>query len=305
MKNSAIEWTDHTFNAWIGCTKVSPGCANCYAESLDHRWGHDSWGKGKPRRLTSVSNWKQPLKWDREAAEAKAAHDGEDLVHAPFVRPRVFCASLADWLDDEVPIEWLADLLNLIRLTPNLDWLLLTKRPQNWLTRLDAAASRLVGVIGGGETHAMIRDWLSGAIVPANVWIGTSVEDFQAARRRLHHLVRIPATVRFLSCEPLLSDPLISAHCLEIPWAGGEARGGRDYSPALGFIDWVIVGGESGPKARPMDVAWARSIRDECHRYRIPFFFKQWGEYDQAGNRVGKKAAGRLLDGVEHNGFPR
>ena len=335
MQNTKIEWTDHTFNPWEGCTKVSPGCANCYAENRNARFGGGTapnWGFGKPRRRTSVANWNQPLKWDLEAA-------------ASGTRPRVFCASLADWLDDEVPIEWLADLLDLIRKTPNLDWLLLTKRPQNWRARVEAV---MAFAMFSPAHHAMLP-WLgmwhpdhdSGGGVkgsptpPANVWIGTSVEDFEAARTRLHHLVSIPASVRFLSCEPLLGDPLLSAHTVDIPWAGGEARGGRDYSPALTFIHWVIVGGESGPHARPMHPDWARSIRDQCKAAEVAFHFKQWGEwlpcvetFDHIGvrvpaetpgpkepalhqmsdgqymARVGKKAAGRLLDGVEHNEFP-
>jgi protein gp37 len=141
-QNSNIEWTDNTWNPWIGCTKVSPGCANCYAEARDQRFaGGAHWGKGAPRQRTSAANWKQPLKWNREAAEDvdDALHDfGADKYEAPQ-RPRVFCASLADWLDDEVPIEWLADLLGLIHATPFLDWQLLTKRPENWMARIEQA----------------------------------------------------------------------------------------------------------------------------------------------------------------------
>src|SRR5581483_1094173 len=156
-ENTKIEWCDHTFNPWMGCTKVSPGCANCYAETMmDHRYGKVRWGKGKPRQRTSSANWKLPLKWNKKLSyrctscgtvfpdsELEEVLGWECLdcntVCSP-VRPRVFCASLADWLDDEVPIEWLADLLALIYSTPNLDWLLLTKRPQNWATRMDAAS---------------------------------------------------------------------------------------------------------------------------------------------------------------------
>jgi protein gp37 len=155
-ENSKIEWTDHTFNPWIGCTKVSPGCANCYAEvstpvRTARAKGHELWGEGSPRQRTSEANWKQPLKWNRDAGRKFDSWNtfrdtlwatDEKLIengHQPFQRPRVFCASLSDWLDNEVPIEWLADLLKLIHDTPNLDWLLLTKRPENYWIRVPQA----------------------------------------------------------------------------------------------------------------------------------------------------------------------
>src|SRR3979490_3351945 len=117
MKNSLIEWTHHTWNPWSGCTKVSPGCAHCYAETLSKRWGKDIWGPGKERQRTSAAYWRQPLRWDRESASI-----GE--------RKRVFCASMADVFDSEVPRQWRSDLFDLIRKTQHLDWLLLTKRPE-------------------------------------------------------------------------------------------------------------------------------------------------------------------------------
>lgn len=265
MKNSKIEWTDHTFNPWIGCTKVSPGCANCYAASLDHRWGHDSWGPGKPRRRTSAANWKQPLKWDREAARERdayqqAARDGmvDELNLTEPRRPRVFCASLADWLDDEVPIAWLADLLDLIRRTPNLDWLLLTKRPQNWYKRVSAVDSEFA------ESWIDCIDMPERGDIPPNIWVGTTVEDQARADERIPHLLRIPARVRFLSCEPLLGPVDFS----RIPPVMEETIPG---------IGWVICGGESGPKARPIDLAWARSLKDQCEASGVPFFMKQLG----------------------------
>lgn len=307
MKNSHIEWTDHTFNPWEGCTKVSPGCAHCYAESRNARFGGGTapnWGKGAPRRRTSVSNWNQPLKWDREAA-------------ASGVRPRVFCASLADWLDDEVPIEWLADLLDLIRRTPNLDWLLLTKRPQNWRSRIDHASTSL---IDAPELYEWLEAWMLGT-PPANVWVGTSVENQPMADARIPLLLEIPAAVRFLSMEPLLGEVRPALRCTRDTNGDGDCDRHPDGCPS---IHWVIVGGESGPHARPMRPDWARSIRDQCKAAGVPFHFKQWGEWAPSCNhglqdpecagrptvnmlpyvmyRVGKKAAGRLLDGVEHNG---
>jgi protein gp37 len=344
-QNSKIEWTDHTFNPWIGCTKVSPGCANCYAESDDKRrkWTAEGWGKGKPRKRTSIANWKQPLKWDREWKEANTTIQTAD-------RPRVFCASLADWLDDEVPIEWLVDLLMLIYQTQNLYWLLLTKRPQNWLKRMRWAFD----FMHDREARGWLESWMAAAVTgpiagipPDNVWIGTTVEDQTRADERIPHLLEIPAKVRFLSCEPLLG-PVDLMDYLD-PIDGGYV--GRS------FIDWVICGGESGPYARPMHPKWAEKLRDDCEDSGVPFLFKQWGEWlpgpdhqkcelpgetqknvqtwmrddGEMGavwldsdfewqnwtgdpgedgervaviNRVGKKAAGRKLDGGEHNGFP-
>lgn len=346
MENTHIEWTAYrgadgqmkpgnTFNPWIGCAKVSPGCLNCYAAAQDkfRSWTPEGWGAGKPRKRTSEMYWQQPVKWDREAATA-----GE--------RPRVFCASLADWLDDEVPIEWLADLLDLIRRTPNLDWLLLSKRPRNWLHRL-AHAARWIGDEPGhdyDQALAWIANWL-GRVAPANVWIGTTVEDQTRADERIPLLLSIPARVRFLSCEPLLGPVDLT----RIGAYRGEALSALEEivgTPAMErpSISWVIAGGESGPGARPMHPAWARSIRDQCAAAGVSFFMKQWGEWiardinsvaidldpdcsrfdaikitDTGENgsdlnaggdnavwlsRVGKKAAGRLLDGRTHDEFP-
>jgi len=334
MENSKIEWTDHTFNPWIGCTKVSPGCAHCYAETLmDTRYGRVKWGKGNPRSRTSESNWREPLKWDEEAAQLSIINKHNGWEHQ---RPRVFCASLADWLDDEVPIEWLIDLLTLIDSTKNLDWLLLTKRPQNFLRRINAAC------------HGKISPYEVFRKMP-NIWVGTSVENQQAADERIPELLKIPASVRFLSCEPLLENVDLTKVILEksqspergkpdvsinslFGWYGGADKGRSS-------IHWVICGGESGPGARPMHPEWARSLRDQCAAAGVPFLFKQWGDWvptdrlsvkrsigmpGQNGDvwawcdgtrdgwktglvstRVGRKTAGRFLDGVEHNGFPK
>ncbi len=252
MQNTSIEWCDHTFNPWEGCTKVSPGCVNCYAEARNCRWNGGTapnWGKGKPRRRTSEANWRKPVLWNRRAAESNS-------------RPRVFCASLADWLDDEVPIEWLADLLQLVRQTTHLDWLLLTKRPQNFSVIevihdefLDGNKDKDVPLRG------WLADWLQGS-PPHNVWVGTSVEDQQRAEERIPELVEIPAVVRFLSCEPLLEE-------VDLGYWLGE--------PVAPQIDWVIVGGESGANARPFDAGWARKIRRECLVSSVAFFMKQMG----------------------------
>jgi len=342
-ENSKIEWTDHTFNPWIGCTKVSPGCANCYAETLmDTRYGRVKWGKGNPRQRTSDENWKLPLKWNKHAivdsvtpVSVFCPGDGE-LIKTR--RPRVFCASLADWLDNEVPIEWLASLLDLIRQTPNLDWLLLTKRPENF-ARVEEAGRRLESDSNWDKLakdhpavalHAWIGDWTVLRKPPENVWIGTTVEDQQRADERIPALLRIPAKARFLSCEPLLGPvDLKFAHDAETLDC---IKGGF---PVFGpipteRIHWVICGGESGKDARPMHPEWARSLWTQCARAGVPFFFKQWGTWQPAAMgtaymdksvkcqmvsngpgatgwpvyRVGKSAAGRILDGREHNEFP-
>ena len=337
MKDSKIEWTDHTFNPWIGCTKVSPGCANCYAETLmDTRYGRVKWGKGQPRQRTSAANWKLPLQWNREAGQAFENWETAVQHGAGFdmpKRPRVFCASLADWLDDEVPIEWLADLIKLIHDTPNLDWLLLTKRPENWQTRVDQAYNALIRREYQIPVLDNVADWLHPHHVKAldNVWIGTTVEDQARADQRIPELLKIPARVRFLSCEPLLGKVNLAKPGTCAAW--------------MGMLDWVICGGESGPNARPMHPEWARSLRDQCEAAEVPFLFKQWGKWkplcglydddrddkengssdqtqsvelsgeivtdrqpDQSAwimDPVGKKESGRLLDGVEHNGFPK
>src|SRR5271155_1261394 len=243
-KYSKIEWTDHTFNPWIGCTKVSEACDDCYAEEGDNRWHWTAqgWGPGKPRRRTAAENWKEPLKWDRAAA-------------ATGTRSRVFCASLADVFDREVDPAWRADLWELIRQCPHLDWQLLTKRPQ------------LI-------TSFLPSDWGSGW---PNVWLGTSVENQPRADQRIPHLVAVPAVVHFLSVEPLLAPISFKS---------------------LADIEWIIVGGESGPTPRPMAPSWVLDIQAQCTSAGIPFFFKQWGG-------VNKKAAGRILSGKTFDEFPK
>lgn len=309
MKNSNIEWTDHTFNPWE-CSKVSPGCAHCYAENRNARFGGGTapnWGPGAPRRRTSAANWRQPLLWDRK--RAWEVSDAEACGRDPGPSPRVFCASLADWLDDEVPVEWLADLLDLIRRTPNLDWLLLTKRPKNWEMRIDKVTTFLAETRpddASGTPHdctqGMVHSWTNG-VAPENVWLGTTVEDQQRADERIPILLSIPARVRFLSCEPLIGPVDLMSAC-DVALGSGDSRTVPAVDGIGQHIHWVICGGESGRKARPMHPDWARSLRDQCDAAGVAFFFKQWGEHDASGKRVGKPAAGRTLDDCEHNAFP-
>lgn len=340
--NSKIEWTDHTFNPWIGCTKVSPGCANCYAEAREDRRLHRvKWGKGQPRLRTSVKNWREPLKWNETPHVCPLCGEMyRDPVlcmcqgrRTPTRRARVFCASLADWLDDEVPTEWRADLLRLIFETPNLDWLLLTKRPENWVKLIRQARDYWFAREDAekGQVASWLHVWSCG-VQPGNVWIGTTVEDQTRADERIPQLLQIPAKVRFLSCEPMLGPVDVRDW---LPWKSEHRAQGLPgvlaqqirMTKDIPGIDWVICGGESGPGARPMHPEWARSLRDQCAAAGVDFFFKQWGEWlpsdqyqehhrqcretaqhsfdlDVHSFRVGKAMAGRLLDGVEHNAFP-
>lgn len=232
-ERSKIEWTDHTFNPWVGCTKVSPGCDHCYAESWAKRTGNAALWNGARRRTTSA-NWRQPIAWNREA-------------HVRGVRYRVFCASLADVFDNAVPMVWREDLFALIDSTPHLDWLLLTKRVGNVLPMLDA---------------------MKRMRLPPHVWLGSTVVTQEELERDVPKLARIPATVHFLSCEPLLESIDLG------------------YAPA---VEWVIVGGESGPRARPLVESWCIDIARQCARAGSAFFMKQgsaanwphWKEFDR------------------------
>jgi protein gp37 len=258
-ESSAIAWTDHTFNPWWGCERVSPGCQNCYAETFAKRVGHGGskpviWGKRAERRFLSDAHWREPIKWDRDAAAA-----GRPAL--------VFCASMADVFEARPELdEPRARLFRLIDETPNLIWLLLTKRPQH-VIRMSPAR------------------WLATGLWPENVWVGTTVENAAMATERIPWLAEIPAPVRFLSMEPLLEAVSLEDHL----WHG--------FDPTRREIDWVIVGGESGPGHRPFDPAWARTLRDECTEAGVPFFFKQHGG-------ATAKAGGHLLDGEVIQQFP-
>lgn len=325
-ENTKIEWARHTFNPWVGCTKLAhpkgSACDFCYAAAWAKRTGHPELWEGE-RRRTTESNWRQPLKWD---AAAKAA--GE--------RHTVFCASLADVFDNQVDINWRIDLFALIRATPNLIWLLLTKRPENIF--------KMVMVCGPG--------------LPPNVALGTTIEDQERADHRGPLLLKARDALKplftFFSCEPLIGaidlyngdpDPRLGGveakHTLIGSWWKHDDPKG---SPSRRGVDWVIAGGESGGNARPTHPDWIRSLRDQCEAADVDFLFKQWGEFTPGENverhhgtvdtadwfackwsfsrenlasneghvddqpdlyRVGKKAAGRHLDGKIHNAMPR
>lgn len=324
--NSNIGWTHHTFNPWRGCTKVSPGCQFCYAERQSKRnlkvFGE--WGPRGTRVMASESAWREPLKWNRWAkngtcyACAGRGYDkklenatgtaptppcetcggtGKALGGSPY-RARVFCASLADVFEGPetvnvmsyaVIVDARARLFDLIAETPNLDWLLLTKRPENWRRATEEVvelghAARFVS-----KGMEMARNWLNGTR-PTNVWMGTSVENQLVADKRIPELLKIPAAVRFLSCEPLLGPVDLERFGHDEGFGSVyDHRGTYAFHQAVGFppgsvkvkegIDWVIAGGESGPHARPMHPDWARSLRDQCQSAGVPFFFKQHGEW--------------------------
>jgi protein gp37 len=218
--------------------------------------------------------------------------------------PRVFCASLADWLDEEVPIEWLANLLDLIECTPNLDWLLLTKRPENWLSRITAAYSFATNAAGMIESWGATADSPLAGVCPKNVWLGVSVENQEYADKRIPELLKIPAKVRFLSCEPLLGEVNLEKWLnpqLEVHFNGDkDVLKDADFVSAFGAmikaaerqffgIHWVISGGESGPRHRAMDIEWSQSLADQCQAAGVAFFMKQ-----DSGPNPGKQ--GRLSD---------
>lgn len=249
---TAIEWADSTFNPWTGCTKISPACDNCYAEAWAKRSGMVEWGN-HPRRRTAPANWREPLKWQREAGEFFAQHGR---------RRRVFCASLADVFDNQVDDQWRKDLFDLILATPDLEWQLLTKRPQNIIKLSENA---------GG--------------LPANAALGTTMEDQPRADLNLPHLLIAAAHTRplytFGSFEPMLGlidvSWALSSNKLDV--AAGILQRGH-FAPGLEKmrgLEWAIAGGESGWNARPTHPDWIRSLRDQCASAAVPFLFKQWG----------------------------
>lgn len=293
-ENSSIEWTDHTWSPWEGCTKVSPGCDHCYAESMN-RWLRKgaNWGPGAPRRTYSDAHWDKPRRWNDAACKAGT-------------HPKVF-PSVCDPFDNAAPEGERERFFDLIEATPHLTWLLLTKRI--------------------GNVKDMLP-WRWAGALPRNVWLGATIVNQEEADRDIPKLLATPARLHFLSIEPMLG-PISLRRFM-----------GQGFGPAP---MWVIVGGESGPGARPMHPDWARSLRDQCEAVGVPFLFKQHGEWlatafctdeqadqphrglayvardgqwhdgsrgvdffggEQETARVGKKAAGRLLDGVTHDGFP-
>jgi protein gp37 len=279
MKTTKIEWCDHTWNAWIGCQKVSPGCVNCYAAvntftRVQRAKGRELWGPTERHHFPG-KHWNEPHKWNTEAKKAG-------------VRRRVFCGSMMDVFERPKNPDTLASLnfereklWLLIDDTPDLDWLLLTKRPEN-------------------ASECLPSDWLESGL-PKNIWMGTTVEDQRRCDERVPHLLKIPAAVRFLSCEPLLDSVELRG-----PWEGcgdcDRCTDGAERQCSLGYwlnclhpdgIQWVIVGGESGGGARPMQLDWMRQIVLDCANLGVACFAKQFGArpMDIAGLRSPALAA--------------
>ena len=325
MKNSNIEWTDHTFNPWMGCTKVSPGCDHCYAEArMDKRLHKVQWGPGNPRQRTSEKYWKEPIEWNKQRFMQCAVCGWRGAAAAPVIgcgkcgsielddtRAKVFCASLADVFDNEVPVLWRQHLMSLVAKTPNLDWLFLTKRIGN-ARRMLTEASMHDGLLLTADDQYR---------PPANLWIGATITSQAEADRDIPKLLALPARVRFLSMEPLLGpvdltrvmrraetgrgdpeNPDVWTYCDNVltGFRAHQCGGSTDPRDA---VNWVIVGGESGRGARPMHPDWARSLRDQCEAAGVPFLFKQWGEWWN-GARIGKAEAGRELNGRTWDGVP-
>lgn len=273
MKDTKIEWADHSWNPWRGCTKVSPGCANCYAEKLSKRNPAvlGQWGKGAPRVL--AKNWGDPVRWNADFSEALLLSDrlspNRDRATDSAYRPKVF-PSLCDWLDEEVPIEWLARFMCLIHDTPNIEWLLLTKRPELFRDRMNKVAC----TVSMERGQSAVR-WLTGN-PPENVWVGASVEAQFRADERIPALLKIPARLRFLSAEPLLGEVDLRLTRRSFGFPQHITSKGHSVGMPQG-IHWVIVGGESGPRSRPCNVDWIRSIVSQCATVGLPCFVKQLG----------------------------
>lgn len=339
--NTKIEWCDATANHWAGCTKVSPACDKCYAERMAGRLWGTQWGAGMPRKQFAGTD--AALK----ALDRKAKRIGHPL--------RVFHNSLSDFFDKEVPVQWRIGALRSMLETPNLIHLLLTKRIGNAAEMLETALRAV---------HAQREGWRDNYL--PNIWIGATIVNQEEADRDIPKLLDVPAAKRFLSMEPLLGPVDLTE--VQVPSEYDRLNHSGFYPSRFNSltteyddkhfhqppaaIDWVIVGGESGPGARPIHPDWARGLRDQCESAGVPFLFKQWGEWSpraaicgagqdfqsidpscsrwpevirlgehgldtriienctpEAGEDVyvqlvGKKAAGRLLDGRTWDGVP-
>lgn len=322
-----IEWTDATWNPVTGCSRVSPGCAHCYAERLERRFRPDwkPWTAAYAAHNVRLhpDRLDQPLRWRKPR--------------------RIFVCSMSDLFHEQVPDEFIVDVFHTMGLAHWHVFQVLTKRPERMLRLLtdDEFVERVTYVEGEDESGRSVYSHMPWPL--PNVWIGVTAEDQKRANERIPLLLQVPAVVRFVSAEPLLGpiDLRAAAPCPDCDGSGvlAEALDGRlyacetcgGYEDGLGHgidtgLNWVIVGGESGPGARPMHPDWVRRLRDQCQEAGIPFFFKQWGEWREAcppddpiwgGNppellaahgtyfaRLGKKAAGRVLDGRTWDEMP-
>jgi protein gp37 len=290
-----IEWTEATWNPVTGCTKVSAGCKHCYAER--------DWARLSANKATRY--------FGRDFTDVQCHEDVLDLPQR-WTRPRrIFVNSMSDLFHPSVPFGFIADVFGEMAIADWHTFQVLTKRPE-----------RMLEFFASHENHP----------APSNVWLGVSVEDQAAADERIPLLLKTKAAVRWISAEPLLGRVDLcetfgmwwnqTMDCFESTSAAGFNRNPNNLRETA--IDWVVVGGESGPKARPMRAEWARSLRDQCAAAGVAYLFKQWGEWapynrgrqdgavletenslDMPMQRVGKKLAGRMLDGVQHDGYPK
>jgi protein gp37 len=355
-----IEWTDATWNPIRGCTRVSEGCRHCYAEVMAARFSDPGqWGHGLARRV-ALPGGGTDHRWTGKVELVDAALDLPLRWRSPR---RIFVNSTSDLFHEKVPDAWIDRVFAVMALAPHHTFQVLSKRPERmreYLTQVDTPARWAGMALAVSARYVPPSPFIFTVGQPLpNVWLGTSIEDQATADERIPHLLATPAAVRFLSAEPLLGPvdlqwafPDIRTACCHRCGFRTNAVGGscpNDGSALRGDIglDWVIVGGESGPGARPMHPDWARSLRDQCQAAGLPFFFKQWGEWapdtgpfrasdpimegkvacavwnghgwDHHRNcygpptttgdiewmyRLGKKRAGRLLDGREWNEVP-
>lgn len=286
---TGIEWTDATWNPIRGCSRVSLGCMNCYAEGVANRFK----GPGMPYEglIAKGGQWNGAIK----------LVPGKLSEPLRWKKPRmIFVNSMSDLFHENVPFSYIHSVMLTMQQAERHIFQVLTKRPVRMLEFFRW---------WDGEC---IRNF---AEMMPNVWLGVSVEDQITADQRIPLLLQTPAAVRWISAEPLLGPIEFDFNAINI----GCEKDGHSNSALLGGIDWVVVGGESGAKARPMEADWVRSIRDECLAFDVPFFFKQWGEYapnwlndenrkqvpgSEWMDRIGKKKAGSILDGCEHKQWP-
>lgn len=308
-ENTGISWADHTINFWWGCSKVSPACEHCYAERLDARFHRDNvapsmaaskpgavhWGPGAPRLLRVEAATQEAMRYQRRAVK-----EGR--------RFRVFTNSMSDFFEDRRDLDAprLAA-LDVIRQTPDLDWMILTKRPEKILELLVRAAVQTEPGVPEQETlRCWLNAWTSGREAPRNVWLGTTAESQEWADKRVPELLKVPGAVRFLSMEPLLGPVDLTSIKLTVsPGFFGDCLQWyhlpHGYPDAWPGLNWIIAGGESGPHARWMDPEWASSLRDQCRDAGVPFFFKQWSQFEKGHRQLPKP---HRLDGELLQEFP-
>ena len=281
-EQTKISWCDSTINFWEGCTKISAGCSNCYAEARDKRFtGGKLWGAGAPRRK-SKSAVKAAIAMNRKPwiCDQNGEAFSEDELpgycmgfsEATFHRRRIFSLSLGDWLDDEVPIEWLAEMLDTIRQCDQVTWILCSKRPENFNRRMDLVLQFAKGHHMDGLRN-FILCWADGEPedgykIPKNIILLTSVENQEQADKRIPQLLAIPAACRGLSLEPLLGE----VNLMHVPTGSEKFKDG--WALAVG-LQWIIVGAESGSQRRECKLSWVRSLADQGKSSGVATFVKQ------------------------------